>query len=199
MTLKPPVIRNRGCADAASGVSRFWLTSRDRDRFGAAAGRVLPPGPACGTGRTSPARLGVVVSITRCAPEPNSGILDSGPARPDQPHPSGLDQLLQARRVQGDLRLPWRLHLAPGAHLAPPQAQAGELEVAAEPLPPRVTADRRQGGTTQPGSGNGQPLPLPGTADPHAMVGNSNRTTMNPSARAWGEPDARPTGTSGSE
>jgi hypothetical protein len=36
---------------------------------GAAVGLALPVGPACGVGRTSPARLGVV-SITRCAPEP---------------------------------------------------------------------------------------------------------------------------------
>jgi hypothetical protein len=121
-----------------------------------------------------------------------------GPTRPDQPDPSGLDQLLQARRVQGDLRLPWRLHLASGAHLAPSQAQAGELEVAAGPLPPRVAADRRQGGIAQPGSGDGQPLPLPGTAHPLAVVGSRNGT-MNPSAWAWGEPDARLTGTSGSE
>ena len=102
-----------------------------------------------------------------------------GPVPPDGPGPASKTRRC-TRGTSG------KVHLASGAHLAPPQAQAGELEVAAGPLPPRVAADRRQGGTAPPGSGNGQPLPLPGTAHPLAVVGNSNGTTTNPSARALG-------------
>ena len=63
------------------------------------------------------------------------------PARAD---PAGLDQLLQARRVQGDLRLPAPLHVASGAVLDPPQTPPHQLEVDPTPLPARMVAHRRR-------------------------------------------------------
>ena len=93
-----------------------------------------------------------------------------GPAAPAQPGAAGLDQLLPARRVEGDLRLPARLHLAQGGLLAPPQAPARQLEVAPPALPPRVVADRRRGDAVRPGNGDGHPLPLPESPHRHTMV-----------------------------
>ena len=40
---------------------------------------------------------------------------------------------------------------------------------------------RMASGAAQPGSGDGQPLPLSGAADPRAMAGGGHRTTMTPS------------------
>ena len=86
---------------------------------------------------------------------------------PAQPGAAGLDQLLPPRRVQGDLRLPAPVHLAPGDLLAPPQAPPRQLEVAPTALPPEVVADGRRGDPVQPGNGGGHPLPLPrATASP---------------------------------
>jgi hypothetical protein len=84
------------------------------------------------------------------------------PATPAQPGAARMDQLLQARGLQGDLQLPACLCLAAGGLLAAPQASPRELEVAAAALPPGVVADRRGGHAGQPRRGRGQPLPLPG-------------------------------------
>ena len=51
-----------------------------------------------------------VRTLTRQGTQPTA----RRPAAPAQPGAAGLDQLLPARRVQGDLRLPARLHLAAG-------------------------------------------------------------------------------------
>ena len=89
------------------------------------------------------------------------------PPAPAQPGAPGLDRLLPARRVEGDLRLPARLRLAQGGVLAPPQAPPGELEAAPPALPSGVVADGGRGDPVQPERGDGQPLPLPGrTASP---------------------------------
>src|SRR6266545_3308762 len=61
------------------------------------------------------------------------------PTAPAQPGAARMDQLLQARGVQGDLQLPTRLRLAAGGLLAAPQASPSELEVAPAALRSWVT------------------------------------------------------------
>src|SRR6266508_3320103 len=83
-------------------------------------------------------------------------------ARPAQPATAGLDHLLPARGIEGDLQLPRQRRLASSGWLAPPQTPPCHLEVAPPPLPARMAADRGRCDALQPGQGNGQPLPLPG-------------------------------------
>jgi Reverse transcriptase (RNA-dependent DNA polymerase) len=92
-----------------------------------------------------------------------------------QPGAPGLDRLLPARRLEGDLQLPARLRLAQGGVLAPPQEPPGQLEAAPPALRSEVVADGGRGDTVQPGCGGGQPLPLPWRTDPLA-VGRAGAT-----------------------
>jgi hypothetical protein len=62
--------------------------------------------------------------------EPPAG----GPAAPAQPGAAGLDGVLPARRVGGDLPVPVRVHLVAGVRMDPPQAPPDQLEVPAPPL-----------------------------------------------------------------
>lgn len=82
----------------------------------------------------------------------------AGSARSD---PAGVGELLPTRGVQGHLRLPAPVHLAPGDLLVAPQAPARELEVAAPPLPPRVVAEPGRSDAVRHREGDGQSLPLP--------------------------------------
>ena len=52
-----------------------------------------------------------------------------GPAAPAQPGAAGLVCLLPLRRVQGDLRLPRPVHLAPGGPLDPQTTQPHEVAI----------------------------------------------------------------------
>lgn len=90
----------------------------------------------------------------------------SGPA---EPGPAGLDQLLPAWSVQGDLQLPASLCMAQGGELASPQAPACQLEVAPRSLPTQVVADGGWGQDVRPIGGDGEPLPLPGRSHPLAL------------------------------
>ena len=67
-------------------------------------------------------------------------------AAPVEPGAPRLGQLLPARRVQSDLRLPECLQLAAGDLLASPQASPGQLEVASTSLPSGIVGPRRRRG-----------------------------------------------------
>ena len=87
------------------------------------------------------------------------------PAAPAQPGAAGLDRPLPTRGVQRRLRLPARLHLAPGRRLATPQTPPDELEGTPTPLhQPADGGPPRRGDPVQPRGGSDHPLPLPGHA-----------------------------------
>jgi len=110
----------------------------------------------------------------------------------------GLDRLLQAWLVERNLQLPAGLHLEAGLWMAAPQAPTIRLEGTPPPLHLRRMVARRWGReAVQPGRGAHQALPLPGNADPNTVAEHSMRQPRRP-AGTCGEPDAQPTGTSGS-
>ena len=112
----------------------------------------------------------------------------SPPPAPAQRGAAGLDQLLPARRVQGDVRLRAPVHLAAGGRMASPQASPGQLEVAAPALP-------AEGGGRPTGAWRCSTPSVPvtryryrGSSDPDAM--GEHGLTIGDPARARGEPDA---------
>ena len=112
---------------------------------------------------------------------------DSLPARAGA---TGLGQLLPPRRVEVDVRLRARVHLAQGDLLASPQTPTRQLEMAPPALPPRVVANRRRGVPVRHRQGAGHPLPLPRTTDPHPMAPSKREHRRMTTTRTRGEPDA---------
>ena len=102
----------------------------------------------------------------------------------------GLGQLLPARRVQSDLRLPERLQLAAGDLLASPQASPGHLEVAAAPLSPGVAANRRHGHPVQPRCRSRSPATAIGARRSRRRGPEWRQPSHSTASRARGEPDA---------
>jgi hypothetical protein len=92
------------------------------------------------------------------------------PAAPAQPGTPGLVHLLSPRRVQGDLRLPRPIHLAPGGPVDPETTQQDEVGCPLPPLPSRLAAGRGWRGAVPTPNGDGQPLPLPGCEHSHALA-----------------------------
>src|SRR5919202_3185192 len=79
-------------------------------------------------------------------------------------------QPLPTGRVQRDLRIPSRVHLAQGVRMDAPQTPRYELETTAPPLlPRRLVAVRRRRSAVQPGADTHNPLPLPGRGNPHTV------------------------------
>jgi transposase len=69
--------------------------------------------------------------------------------------------------------------------------------VATPPLPTKVVADPRHNGTAPPRVGNGDPLPLPGRTDPHAV--DHDQVNQQPTGTGLWRAGCGGTRTSGSE
>jgi len=115
------------------------------------------------------------------------------PAAPAQPGAAGLDRLLPAGSVLGDVQLPARLHLAAGHRLDTPQAPPDELEGTPPPLlRRRLVALRRGGRAVQPRNGTHDTVPLPGRGDQTGTSGAGDgpgkRAGREPGTAPWADP-----------
>ena len=130
----------------------------------------------------------------RAGPHAHPQVITSDPCRPAapaQPGPPGLVHLLSTRRVQGDLRLPRPVHLAPGGPVDPETTQQDEVGCPLPPLPSRLAAGRGRRGAVPTPNGDGQPLPLPGArTSPRPGRQDHQEQPHSPTTRARGEPDA---------
>ena len=99
--------------------------------------------------------------------------IDIRPLRPccaSSTRSSGAGAPTPPRRVEGDLRLPRPVHLAPGGPVDPETTQQDEVGRPLPPLPSRLAAGRGWRGAVPTPNGDGQPLPLPGREHSHALA-----------------------------
>jgi hypothetical protein len=126
----------------------------------------------------------------RAGPHAHPQVITSdpcGPAAPAQPGPPGLVHLLSPRRVEGDLRLPRPVHLAPGGPVDPETTQQDEVGRPLPPLPSRLAAGRGWRGAVPTPNGDGQPLPLPGREHSHALADKIIRNSRLAQRHGLGE------------
>ena len=130
----------------------FRIQRRRKTRHGEARGLHLPVEKGSRLDRRSGAHADpqIITSNAR------------GPAAPAQSGAAGLKFPLPLRRVQGDLRLPRPVHLAPGGPVDPQTTQPHEVGRPPTPLPSRVATDRGRRDVVPAPDSDNQPLPLPG-------------------------------------
>src|SRR5664279_369492 len=90
-------------------------------------------------------------------------------AAPAQPGAARLVHLLQTRRLQSDLRLPRRVHLASSSPLGAAAIPQDEVGRPLPPLLPQLAAHRGRGDAVPTADGSGQPVPLAGEQHPRTM------------------------------
>src|SRR3954451_16467394 len=112
------------------------------------------------------------------------------PAAPAQPGAAGLVHLLSIRRVEGDVRLPRPVHLAPGGRLDPQTTPPCAVGRPAPTLPTRLASHRGRGRVVPAPDDDGQPLPLPGRQHRHTL-GKKNTIRIRCIARRHGLVESR--------